>query len=268
MKFQYFFTITAGRTGTAWMAEFLAQNLGIPAIHEPLAIEDFGVRMPDIRIMRTFNDRGYTSEVRRFHTEKLDRIAQFPAYAETNHTLAKCGLLETLRTHDLAAKTCLIILKRDPLAQCISYLKRGDFLNITLEWQWYLSQNYKNNIVSFRPLERFGLIGKVIWYVFEIDARQKYYQKLYKDDLSFISADLEDIITPDGARRFLEEISIQKDPILPQKKNASPESFDVELNERLRRILGQINYDSDLLVDKFISQSRSLGQLRPMPSIV
>ena len=51
----YIFTLTGGRTGTAWLAEFLAANLHIPAIHEPLDIDDFGANMPDIRLMRSFN---------------------------------------------------------------------------------------------------------------------------------------------------------------------------------------------------------------------
>ena len=52
------FTLTAGRTGSAWLADFLAQNYQVTSIHEPLEIEDFGVRMPDIKVMRSFNNFG------------------------------------------------------------------------------------------------------------------------------------------------------------------------------------------------------------------
>ena len=53
-----YFTITAGRTGSAWLTSFLTANLGIDAVHEPLGIDDFGDQMPDIRTMRTFNNYG------------------------------------------------------------------------------------------------------------------------------------------------------------------------------------------------------------------
>lgn len=60
------FTITGGRTGTAWLAEFLSAQLKIPCVHEPLGIDDFRVRTPDIRTMRTFNERGMTPFVQDF----------------------------------------------------------------------------------------------------------------------------------------------------------------------------------------------------------
>ena len=44
----HYFTITAGRTGTAWLASFLSKNLNIEEIHEHLGINDFGEKMPDI----------------------------------------------------------------------------------------------------------------------------------------------------------------------------------------------------------------------------
>jgi len=37
-----YFTITAGRTGSAWLASFLSMNLQIEEVHEPLGINDFG----------------------------------------------------------------------------------------------------------------------------------------------------------------------------------------------------------------------------------
>ena len=67
MKYKYFFTITAGRTGSAWLTEFLGKNLAIMSAHEPLAINNFAVRMPDIKLMRTFNVLGNTADVRAFY---------------------------------------------------------------------------------------------------------------------------------------------------------------------------------------------------------
>ena len=76
-----YFSITAGRTGSAWLASFLSANLQIDEIHEPLGINDFGEKMPDIRTMRNFNNFG-----------------------------SKCGLVENTILHDRAENTTLIVL--------------------------------------------------------------------------------------------------------------------------------------------------------------
>ena len=36
------FTLSAGRTGTTWLSEFLAVNLNCEALHEPLGVQNFG----------------------------------------------------------------------------------------------------------------------------------------------------------------------------------------------------------------------------------
>ena len=58
------FTITAGRTGTAWLTSFIRDNSSFLSVHEFVGIDDFGSRMPDIRTMRTFNDIGLTDHVK------------------------------------------------------------------------------------------------------------------------------------------------------------------------------------------------------------
>ena len=67
-----FFTITAGRTGTAWLRSFLSLNFNIEAIHEPLGIDDFGTQMPDIKTMRNFNNFGKILTI----TKKFDNKAK------------------------------------------------------------------------------------------------------------------------------------------------------------------------------------------------
>ena len=71
---KYFFTITAGRSGTAWLANFMSANLSIESIHEPLEINDFGLKMPDIKIMRTFNNIGNNLLIKNFWYNKLKLI--------------------------------------------------------------------------------------------------------------------------------------------------------------------------------------------------
>lgn len=90
-----YFTLTAGRLGSAWLADFLLANLSMAFVHEPLGIDDSGARMPDIRTMRTLNNFGNTQRLMRFWRAKFGAI-DADAYAETNHTLSKCGPIENL----------------------------------------------------------------------------------------------------------------------------------------------------------------------------
>jgi hypothetical protein len=102
------FTLSAGRTGTAWLSAFLAVNFNCYALHEPLSIEDFGNRMPDIKIMRSFNEAGNNAIVKDFWKRKLSMLSP-NMHTETNHTLGKCGLIENISLTQLAKKNLIII---------------------------------------------------------------------------------------------------------------------------------------------------------------
>jgi len=257
MKYKYFFTITAGRTGSAWLTEFLGQNLSIKSVHEPLAIEDFGVRMPDIKLMRMFNTFGNTQDVREFYRKKLDEIAGFPAYAETNHTLSKCGLVENLVEHKIAPQSCLIVLRRNFVKQCVSYINRGDFRNITIDWQWYLHQSYRNNIINFTSFEKHGLVGKALWYVYEMDARQRYYERLYADKVKIFSTILEEITNEVGAKEFLKRIGHKGKIVLPEAQNTNRVKTDTDLTSHVRQLIGGLNYDGDAIVGRYSENGRT-----------
>lgn len=259
MKYKYFFTITAGRTGSSWLTEFLGQNLSIKSVHEPLAIEDFGVRMPDIKLMRMFNTFGNTQDVREFYRKKLDEIAGFPAYAETNHTLSKCGLVENLVEHTIAPRSCLIVLRRNFVKQCVSYINRGDFRNITIDWQWYLHQSYRNNIINYAPFEKSGLVGKALWYVYEMDARQRYYERLFKGKIKIISTTLEEITTEAGAGEFLKQIGHEGEIVLPEARNTNKVKANTDLTSHVRQLVDGLNYDGDAIVAKYLENGRMLS---------
>ncbi len=157
---RFIFSITAGRTGTAWITNFLGENLGIKSIHEPLGIDDFGNQMPDIKTMRMFNERGLTDFVCQFWDRKFAGIEHFDSYAESNHTLAKCGLLEYAAEFQKKNEFVFLCIRRNHTDQCLSYVNRGDFRNITIEWQWYLNTQYKKIIVNPEPLLKWGTLEK------------------------------------------------------------------------------------------------------------
>ncbi len=258
-KFKKYFAITAGRTGTAWLADFLSLNIGIKCIHEPSGILDFGVNMPDIKTMRAFNEWGNCELVKDFWKRKIQNVMQSDEYAETNHTLAKCGLVENIAPSELADETVIIILRRDKVKQCVSYLVRGDFANTTIAWQWYLHPGYKRKIVDFSTFMNLGAVGPALWYVFEMDARQTYYKTLYGKKLKFVEVDLEQITTKSGAGKFLKMLGINKEAVLPPPKNLNKAKPDEKLVEHVENLLSSINFDSQKVVDAFLASGARLG---------
>lgn len=253
---RFLFTLTGGRTGTAWLAKFLSENLGFRAVHELQGIDDFGTRMPDIKLMRTFNDRGNTELVQAFWRGKLAEIGALDRYAETNHTLGKCGLIENLLLSPLAADSAIIVLRRNKLDQCVSYLQRSDFLNTTIQWQWYLHPAYRNNILDPTPFVPFGQLGYALWYIHEMELRQHYYLMTCGERLRFIEADLEVITTPAGARGLLAAIGCEREPTIPEASNRNDLPPDAELVNSVRNMLAGISFDAPAIVRDFIASGR------------
>ena len=267
-KTKTFFTLTAGRTGTAWLGDFLATNTGEEVVHEPLGIEDFGTKMPDIRLLRHFNTYGNDTYVQAFWTQKLDGIKRLPFYAETNHTLAKCGLIENLAESALAEDATVIVLRRDLVRQCVSHLVRHDFSNVTSIWQWYLHPDYPNRLVTPRPFLHLGQLGFAIWYCYELAARQTYYLKRYGDRLNFVTAELEQITTADGAQVFWDALGGQGACSLPPPKNQNTARAPDDLVDRVGSVFASVKFDVDSLVDKAVESGFSFEEgacaLNPM----
>ena len=254
-----YFTITAGRTGTAWLTSFLSLNLGIEVIHESLGVNDFGTKMPDIRTLRNFNTFGNNEVVRGFWKKKFNSL-KGEIYAETNHTLAKCGLIENLVDSQLSNESTIIILKRNIVKQCVSHLVREDFSNITLAWQWYLHPSYPKIIINPKPfMEMKGInnLGIALWYCYEMTARQEYYRQKYGDKLKFIDVSLEEITKLDGAQRFLKTLQVGNKCILPQPKNANKVKPTVELVHQVKTLVESVNFDVEVLVKDCISKGFS-----------
>lgn len=255
---RFVFTLTAGRTGTDWLRQFLAENLGVPAVHEPMEIDDFGTRMPDIRLMRSFNDRGNTAPVKSFYAGKLAELRDRAHYVETNHTLGKCGLVENLVELGLGRDTCLILLTRDLFSQCLSYLVRRDFTNVTIVWQWYLHYAYRNIIVDTAPFMFLEDMGQAVWYAHEMQARLMYYRQLFGDAVKMVPCSLEDLNGNAGAGALLSALGHRGPARLPPPVNRNVLADEAGFAERLRQGLAALDCDVAAMVRSYIAQGRRL----------
>lgn len=258
---KFIFTITAGRTGTAWLSKFIELNSLYESIHEPLGINDFGSSMPDVKTMRSFNDIGLNDNVIHFWNKKFDALNDIKYYAESNHTLSKCGLIEFMdQFTEIQKNASIVILKRrSRINQAVSYLTRNDFLHVTLHWQWYLSYKYKRKIINSAPFLEHGLIGMIYWYIYEMESRQEYYKTLFGERFNFIDATLEDIVTPEGARTLGSSLSFGQELDLPPPKNANKLSPSFEMIKRATDFDSMCQINPKDIAEEFIKSGDRLA---------
>lgn len=211
-----------------FLSHLISANTDITAVHEPLDVVDFGTRMPDIRTMRMFNEKGFNAEVKSFWKRKFGLLPTTRDYIETNHTLGKCGLIEHIMSSpELHTSTSIILLKRaDKVSHAVSHFNRGDFQNITIDWQWYLNMRYKNLIVNPDPFLEYGRAGYIFWFIEELSARQEYYKTLYSHKIRFIDAVLEQISKNNGAVKLLSDLELGELKTMPKAANQSSQSND------------------------------------------
>lgn len=247
------FTLTAGRTGSAWLEIFLRENLKCVSAHELLEIEDFGVRMPDIKTMRTFNHYGNNEFVQSFWHRKFATISN-DHYAETNHALGKCGLIENLILQGREKFSTIIVLKRNLKKQCASYLLRGDFFNRTVAWQWYLHPQYPRVLIDPKPFEELGPFFLPVWYCLEFDARQRYYYQRFSGQIEMIETTLEALSSSPEAERVLAILGSEGPPKVPEKTNVNDMILNDENLERLDLIFDNLEGRFDKVVDVAISR--------------
>lgn len=251
-----YFTITAGRTGSAWLTSFLSSNLQINAVHEPLGIDDFGVNMPEIRTMRSFNNYGNNDFVKAFWERKFANLPD-NIYAETNHVMCKCGLVENIFRKKMEDETTLIVLRRNIVKQCVSYIVRHDFGNITLAWQWYLHPTYRKKIIDPEPFIRLGQIGIPLWYCYEMTARQEYYAQKFSNKTSMYNVTLEELTTFTGAQDFHKLLGLRGKCIVPPPKNENQAKPSEHLIKQVSEIVDKIKVDMPQLVEDSIKQEFS-----------
>lgn len=221
---RHIFTVTQGRTGTAALAMFLQQNMSALGAHELLAPVDHGKRTPDVGQMRRFNTYGLTDEIISFWDMKLGEIGTslnqhgVPAYFETSHMNAKCGLIEYILHRDLKDFT-IIFLNRNKVEIARSMYERGDMQRIENCWLWYLHPQYPKNLVSIEPYvdqTRAAAVNLIAWYVDEMEARKNHYRAVC-DQAGIDRLELD--LSQDGWPERMQESLGLKSAIAPKKTN-------------------------------------------------
>lgn len=266
----FIFTITTGRSGTNFLAELLALNLGHAQVHhEQLAYSDWGVNSPDVSHLTTFNQIGNSSHVRAFWQQKFARLKALDVryFAEMSHMLAKAGLVENLEQLDGAGTVHLIYLKRDIANTVISFINRYDFLNKGNMWLWYLDTDYANVIVSPEPFLSYGQVGCALWYVIEMRVRAEYYRMLLAEraDIIFHEVEMEEVTRMDGAAKLLAGLGADLPPAairMPGRVNANQASAISEQGQQqIRELAGRFTFDTAELARNWYDYGNRLAGL-------
>jgi len=260
--------MTAGRTGTAFLANLIAANVPeAECHHEILGYDRFGVDTPDLSHLTLFNSAGNVPKVQDFWQVKFGRIrrSRAPLYAETSHLLMKAGLVENLDKLDPAETIHFVVLTRDPLATILSYRHRFDFVNKGTWWMWYLDPDYPNKIVDSIRLKGLGVNGVCLWYLLEIGARAEYYRILLRDrgNVRFHDVRIEDLSEPVAVSRFLDKLGFAKPPdevVIPPPANRGKNKAGCSEPERaaIRRLIEGVRFDPVQVASDFIAAGRRL----------
>lgn len=256
---RYVFCMTPGRSGTHYLTELLKVNLPEAEVHhEILGFDKFGVDSPDISHMTLFNSVGNVDKVRGFWEQKLKRIAARPVecYVETSHLLMKAGLVENLDCLRGTGDVHFVCLHRDIVLTIFSYLRNSLFANKIMWWSQFLDPAYPRKMVNPQPMEKFGLVGVCLWYVYEVMARTAYYRLSLAGsaDVHFHEVALADLGSKSGATGLLRAIGQARaaaQVTVPPGQNvtvaserellASPDA------QRLREIIESLPFDAEAL---------------------
>jgi len=198
---EFVFTITQGRTGTMSLCElFKRHDPGAIAVHEHLGVESHGTLTPDIGQMRRFNTHGLTREVAAFWGRKFALMRKnanergAARYVETAHMNAKCGLVEYVLAAEPGHeedRIRFVILNRAPEKIARSMYERGDMRQLENMWLWYLHPIYPRNLVDPKPYAKHGHLGKLAWYVREMEARKSVYRSKLAGWFDVLTVDID-----------------------------------------------------------------------------
>jgi hypothetical protein len=180
------FTITQGRTGTHSLCDLFKQHdPSALAFHEHLDAGAHGVLTPDIGQLRRFNTDGLTPEITEFWKRKLAIVRRMTVerglerYVEAAHMNAKCGLVEyalASKSKEKKSRFRFIIMNRALEKIARSIYEHGGMRHIENMWLWYLHPLYPKNLVNSAPYSKHDYLGKLAWYVREVEARKSAYQ--------------------------------------------------------------------------------------------
>ena len=165
------FTVTAGRTGTRYVAELFKTLDGVCAIHEDEP--SFSHVMRPAQGCPDLAERWVLGQL-------LPHIAAtpHPVYVRTEHLTCK-GFLEPLLT--LGLRPAIVLLRRSPRRIARSYLDKDTVPGRTSLGVTYMLHPADPDVLPLPDYQNFSDYQLCFWYALEIERRQRHYARLFGD---------------------------------------------------------------------------------------
>ncbi|MBW2329156.1 MAG: hypothetical protein JRF04_06000 [Deltaproteobacteria bacterium] len=193
------FTVTTGRSGTAYLTAVFSYMKGVHALHEPA---------PEyVTCLRQIQSQPELA--RKFLLEeKLPVIAADPAgiYVETSHLFCK-GFVEPLLELDIVPD--LVIHRRSMRDISLSLFKMGTIPGRTSKaLRFYLSPE-DQNVLSLDNWQQLHDYQLCYWYCLEIERRARHYKDVFKKRGARVTeTTLSGLKTGQGLKQLLQELDL------------------------------------------------------------
>jgi hypothetical protein len=221
MAIQYLFSINAGRSGSDYLTELLAQASNAVSLHEALPIMNG-------RPMQQFNqgDEGALRALMPFKLQEIrkKRKNDRKIYCETNHTFIK-GWGYLIPEFIPQEQIGVIILRRPPEQIIRSHLRIRTVPGTT-RWSktWVLTPGAARDLGP--PPETDDVYARCEWYVEEVERRAQAYQKHFPG-ITYAECDLDQLNDPGFVRQLFVHFGLtpspQLDSVVGRRLNARSE---------------------------------------------
>jgi len=195
------FTVTTGRSGTAYLTTLFQYLPGVAAYHEP--------RPEFVEILRDV--QGNKELAKEFLlTRKLPVIAaeKKNIYVETSHLFCK-GFLEPLL--EIGITPDLIIHTRPHRKVALSMLKLNTIPARTEKGLLFYLSPDDPGVLPIRDWQTLNDYQLCYWYCLEIERRAKEYEQLYvRMGKKVVKTTLENVRTPEGFQQMLGELQLRR----------------------------------------------------------
>jgi len=265
---RFVYTITTGRSGSAYLAALLkANSRGANVFHERTGPQDYGQETPEVSHLQRFNHFGNIDYVQSFWRAKFTRNANLatPCYVETSHVLAKAGLIENSGMAAEHGHVHVVCLRRDIVETVWSLANRFDFANVGTTWLFYLDPHYPRHIVQTAPFLPHGMWGQAIWYVLEMRVREAYYRQRFAGQahLSFHPIALPEVNDRETVATLLNVLGCETTPetiVFPPRTNETRQVFFGEAERQsVENTVANLRFDAEALAQEYIEKGGSLG---------
>jgi len=216
------FTVTSGRSGTAYVATLFQYVKGVEAYHEP---------EPEFRkVLRQAQMRPAVAKAFMAH-KKLPAIASTGGdiYVETSHLFCK-GFLEP--TLELGVIPDLIIHTRPHRQVAVSLYKMGTIPGRTPKaLQFYLSPD-DPGVLPLRNWKSLHDYQLCFWYCLEIERRTLKYEGLYRNmERTVVKTELAELKTTSGFLKMLKDLDLKRPSLFNLMRHKRNSKF--KINEAL-----------------------------------